>query len=175
MSEYFDKVDHNDQVIGKVSRKQAHQFNLMHRAVHIFLQDQQGKWLLQKRSAKKDVDPLLWTTSCSGHVDSGESYLDAAIRECDEELGLRISSRDLTEIFRCSPCKETGMEFVRVYFMDKVFHQLSPSPKEIEKLHFYKLDDLLNKCTNHETEFSVSFLHIFRLVQWKLHNYSKDS
>ena len=67
------------------------------------------------------------------------------------------------------------MEFVRVYFIDKVFQQLSPSPEEIEKLHSYKLDDLLNKCTNHETEFSVSFLHIFRLVQWKLHNYSKDS
>ena len=58
MSEYFDMVDHNDQVIGKVSRKQAHQFNLMHRAVHIFLQDQQGKWLLQKRSQKK-----MWTHS----------------------------------------------------------------------------------------------------------------
>ena len=104
MTEYFDKVDQNDHVIGKISREQAHKFNLMHRAVHIFIKDKNGKWLLQKRSAKKDLDPLLLTTSCSGHVDSGESYLDAAVRECEEELGLTILSQDLTEILRCSPC-----------------------------------------------------------------------
>ena len=82
MTEYFDKVDQNDYVIGKISREEAHEFNLMHRAVHIFIKGKNGKWLLQKRSAKKDLDPLLLTTSCSGHVDSGESYSEAAVREC---------------------------------------------------------------------------------------------
>ena len=71
MTEYFDKVDQNDRVIGKISREEAHEFNLMHRAVHIFIKDQDGKWLLQRRSANKELDPLLMTNSCSGHVDSG--------------------------------------------------------------------------------------------------------
>ena len=42
MTEYFDKVDHNDHVIGKISREQAHKFNLLHRAVHIFIKDRNG-------------------------------------------------------------------------------------------------------------------------------------
>ena len=175
MTEYFDQVDQNDQVIGKISRVHAHELNLMHRAIHIFLQSQNGKWLLQKRSAKKDLDPLLWTTSCSGHVDAGESYLEASVRECQEELGLVISSKDLIEILRCSPCNETGMEFVRVYLIKKHFEQITPSPEEIDKVSYYKLEELTNYIETENEKFSVSFLHIFRLVYWKLSNYSSDS
>ena len=38
----------------------------------------------------------------------------------EEELGLTISTNELTEILRCSPCEETGMEFVRVYLIEKI-------------------------------------------------------
>ena len=175
MTEYFDKVDHNDHVIGKISREQAHKFNLLHRAVHIFIKDQNGKWLLQKRSAKKDLDPLLLTTSCSGHVDSGETYLDAAVRECEEELGLTISSKDLTEILRCSPCKETGMEFVRVYLIEKIFKKITPSPNEIDEVVHFELEELVRKTETEKAKFSRSFLHIFSLINAKLSNHSRES
>ena len=175
MTEYFDKVDHNDHVIGKISREQAHEFNLLHRAVHIFIKGQNGKWLLQKRSSKKDLDPLLLTTSCSGHVDSGETYLDAAVRECEEELGLTISSKDLTEILRCSPCKETGMEFVRVYLIEKIFKKITPSPNEIDEVVHFELEELVRKTETEKAKFSGSFLHIFSLINAKLSNHSRES
>ena len=175
MTEYFDKVDQNDHVIGKISREQAHKFNLLHRAVHIFIKGQNGKWLLQKRSSKKDLDPLLLTTSCSGHVDSGETYLDAAVRECEEELGLTISSKDLTEILRCSPCKETGMEFVRVYLIEKIFKKITPSPNEIDEVVHFELEELVRKTETEKAKFSGSFLHIFSLINAKLSNHSRES
>ena len=175
MTEYFDKVDQNDHVIGKISREQAHEFNLLHRAVHIFIKGQNGKWLLQKRSSKKDLDPLLLTTSCSGHVDSGETYLDAAVRECEEELGLTISSKDLTEILRCSPCKETGMEFVRVYLIEKIFKKITPSPNEIDEVVHFELEELVRKTETEKAKFSGSFLHIFSLINAKLSNHSRES
>ena len=175
MTEYFDKVDHNDHVIGKISREQAHKFNLLHRAVHIFIKDQNGKWLLQKRSAKKDLDPLLLTSSCSGHVDASETYLDAGVRECEEELGLRISSKDLTEILRCSPCRETGMEFVRVYLIEKISEKITPSPHEIDEIVYLKLEELVRKSETEKAKFSGSFLHIFSLIKAKLSNYSRES
>ena len=175
MTEYFDKVDQNDHVIGKISREQAHKFNLLHRAVHIFIKGQNGKWLLQKRSSKKDLDPLLLTTSCSGHVDSGETYLDAAVRECKEELGLTISSKDLTEILRCSPCKETGMEFVRVYLIEKISKKITPSPNEIDEVVHFELEELVRKTETEKAKFSGSFLHIFSLINAKLSNHSRES
>ena len=120
MTEYFDEVDENDRVLGVITREEAHKKNIRHRAVHVFVQNTRGQWLLQRRSSGKDLDPLKWTTSCSGHVDAGETYIHAAIRECSEELGIKISECDLKEIFRCSPCAETGMEFVRVNSMIQI-------------------------------------------------------
>ena len=35
---------------------------------------------MQKRSASKDTWPGAWDASCTGHVDTGETYLEAAHR-----------------------------------------------------------------------------------------------
>ena len=45
----------------------------------------------------------MWTTSCSGHLDSGEDYVDAAIRESKEELNLQIETEQLIELLRIPP------------------------------------------------------------------------
>ena len=129
-NEVFDVVDKTDRIVGQAERRYVHEHNLLHRAVHVFIQIRNGGWLLQKRSAKKDIDPLLWTTSCSGHVDSGEDYEDSAIRECKEELGLELRVADLEEVFRCSPCLETGHEFVRVYLL-RCSDEFLPNDQEI--------------------------------------------
>ena len=63
----------------------------MHRAVHILVFNQRGELFLQKRSMSKDNDPGMWDSSAAGHVDSGESYLDCATREIEEELGVEFS------------------------------------------------------------------------------------
>ena len=44
-----------------------------------------------------------------------KATLEAAVRECMEELGVKVQKDSFNEIFRCSPCQETGNEFVRVY------------------------------------------------------------
>ena len=168
MSEYFDKVDENDRVVGKVSRDFAHIHGIRHRAVHVFIQDKAGKWVLQKRSADKDIEPLLWTSSCSGHVDCGESYANAAVRECHEELGILITPKDLIEILRLSPCKETGMEFVRVYYQTKRFETFRHEPKEILELKSYKLSEIMDVSLHSKPMLSKSFIHIFNLAYRKL-------
>ena len=44
-----------------------------------------GEILLQQRSHKKIIHPLLWDVSTAGHIDAGESFLEAALRETKEE------------------------------------------------------------------------------------------
>ena len=113
MTDIFDLVNLCDQVVGSSERAKVHKFNLFHRAVHILVFRPNGRLIIQQRSEKKDYDPLLWTSSCSGHVDCCEDYSTAAIRECKEELGQIISDLDLKEILRLSPCSYTGNEFVQ--------------------------------------------------------------
>lgn len=86
--EVFDVVDRLDRVLGQAPRSQVHEQGLLHRAVHVFVFNSRGQLLVQRRSAEKDEYPLRYTSSASGHLETGEAYLDAAIRELREELGL---------------------------------------------------------------------------------------
>jgi len=115
--EVFDLVDENDVVIGALQRSEIHRRQLRHRAIHVFWLRADGQLCLQRRSYAKDNCPGLISTSCAGHVDSGESYLVAAGRELHEEIGLRVPLGDLIEI-DYAPCHaDLGHEFVRSYLL----------------------------------------------------------
>jgi isopentenyldiphosphate isomerase len=62
----------------------------------------------------KDLSPGLWDSSCSGHLDAGEDYDAAAVRELGEEIGVRISAAP-ERWFRIEACEPTGWEFAWVY------------------------------------------------------------
>jgi 16S rRNA (adenine1518-N6/adenine1519-N6)-dimethyltransferase len=111
--EMFDVVDAHDQIIGTATRASVHANNLLHRAVHVLVFNRRGELLLQQRSRLKDVHPGLWGSSVSGHLDAGEDYAAAAIRELHEEMGIQHVTPD--EIARIHAAAATGWEHVRVY------------------------------------------------------------
>lgn len=112
--EWFDVVDERDQPVGRALRREVHARGLWHRAVHILVFDAAGRVFLQKRSLLKDMCPGLWDSSCSGHVDAGEEYDAAAIRELAEEIGVKVVAAP-ARWFRIDACEPTGWEFVWVY------------------------------------------------------------
>jgi isopentenyl-diphosphate delta-isomerase type 1 len=112
--EWFDVVDEHDRVVGQETRAHVHRHHLRHRAVHLFLRDRQGRILLQHRSATKDLFPNRLGTSVAGHLDAGETYDDAVVREAEEELGIVLTEVP-PRLFKAEACLETGFEFVHVY------------------------------------------------------------
>ena len=52
-----------------------------------------GKYLISQRTADKDTDPLKWET-VAGHSISGDTSLDAALREVYEEVGIGLKAED---------------------------------------------------------------------------------
>ena len=111
--EIFDVVDAEDLIIGKASRFQVHNNELMHRSVHILVFNSTGSLFLQKRSMLKDESPGLWDSSAAGHVESGEDYITCAKRELNEELSL--SDVQLDEVLSIPAQSTTFWEHVRVY------------------------------------------------------------
>ena len=110
----FDIVNERDEVIGRAPRSEVHARGLLHRAVHVLVFNVKGELFLQKRSMTKDREPGRWCAACSGHVDSGEDYDTAALRELGEELGWQ-PTEPLKRILRIEACAETDQEFVWVY------------------------------------------------------------
>jgi isopentenyl-diphosphate delta-isomerase type 1 len=95
MVEYLDVVDENDIVVDTRPRHECISKGLLHRAVVVFLANPKGDIYLQKRARNVRFYPALWTASCTGHVSSGETYLEGAKREVAEELGIRCELAEL--------------------------------------------------------------------------------
>ena len=97
-NEIFTHVDDNDNVIGPISRKEAHEDkNIIHRSVGIFLVNPKREILFQQRSLTKDKDPGYWSYSVSGHVIFNDEYIVTARRELFEELGIKAELKFLTK------------------------------------------------------------------------------
>ncbi len=111
--ELFDVVDEQDKVLRQATRREVHDNNLIHRAVHILVFNKNHDCLLQKRSMFKDRHPGVWDSSAAGHLDAGEDYTTAAHRELREELG--IENARLVEVGSLPPSEQTGYEHVRIF------------------------------------------------------------
>jgi isopentenyldiphosphate isomerase len=91
--EVYDVVDKRDRVIGKATWTECHTKGLRHRSacVLIFRDRKKRDILLQKRSRKMKQDPGKWQHSAGGHVLSGDTPREAAMKEMKEELFSGIS------------------------------------------------------------------------------------
>jgi len=162
--ELLDIVNTEDQVIGQAARSDIHAQGLLHRACHMLLFNTAGQVFLQKRSKLKDESPGLWDSSAAGHVDSGEQYLSCAVRELEEELGLRVEADALTLLFKLPPRKITGMEFASVYSLISDA-PLTLDPDEIDEGIWLDSGEVEQWMANHPDSFSVVFQEIWRKLQ----------
>ncbi|MBC8128549.1 MAG: ribosomal RNA small subunit methyltransferase A [Gloeobacteraceae cyanobacterium ES-bin-144] len=154
--EIFDVVDAEDQVTGTATRAEVHAQKLTHRAVHVFVFNKRGDLLLQKRSLLKDMCPGLWDSSASGHLDSGESYEAAAVRELEEEMGI-ISEAPPEEVARITPGVNTGWEHVRLYQTRHDGNLRFPSA-EVDAVMWFPLAEIAAWIASHPADFAPGFL-----------------
>jgi isopentenyldiphosphate isomerase len=160
--EIFDVVDERDVPIGRAPRRDVHARGLLHRAVHILVLDRQGRVFLQKRSMTKDTSPGLWDSSASGHLDAGEDYDAAAVRELGEELGWRVTEPPARWL-RLLACPETGHEFVWVYRL-QADGPFTLHPEEIERGEWFPPAEVTRWLAERPQDFCSAFTLIWRHV-----------
>ncbi len=86
--EMVDIVDENGKFVRKATRKEAKENGLLHKAARVIVMSKDGRFVLQKRSGKKDLYPGYWDLGVAETLMSGDSYESAAIRGLEEELGI---------------------------------------------------------------------------------------
>lgn len=150
MKEYFDVLDENGNMTGEVKlRQEVHRDGDWHKAVHIWIFNRNGEVLLQRRSPNKDSYPNMLDISSAGHLSAGDSSIDGALRELEEELGLYVDKEEL-KLFDCMKIsrvfKETFInnEFNDLYYLitDKKTNDMTIQEEELSEIFFIPFDTL---------------------------------
>lgn len=116
MDEMFDTYTREGTYLGVRSKKECHTPGapFYHKPAWVWIINSKNELLVQKRAACKKVQPNKWDMPSAGHVDAGETPLEGAIRETEEELGLKTEAseyRFLGEYIEDS-CREIGQVFL---------------------------------------------------------------
>lgn len=167
--EYFDIVDENGNPTGeKVEREKAHALGIPHRTAHVWLyriQNDKVQLLLQKRSLNKDSFPGQYDISTAGHIPAGSSFLESAIREAKEELGLVLEKEKMivlgdrknisNSIFHHHPFHDNEYTRVYLYYCDFEVNQFIIQKEEIESLKWEDFALIYKAVKNKDKNYCV--------------------
>ncbi|MBL1093893.1 MULTISPECIES: NUDIX hydrolase [Streptomyces] len=89
VDEVLDVVDENDQVVGQAPRGESYARRMRTRCSFVLVRDAEDRIFVHRRTPNKLVFPAHYDMFVGGVVGAGESYDRAALREAEEELGVR--------------------------------------------------------------------------------------
>ncbi len=144
--EFMDIVDNENQVIGNASINDIYAKKLTHRIVHILIFNNKGEMAIHLRSKHKSFCPLHWSTAVGGHVQSGETPYQAAMREMDEEIGI---APEINLLFEDVYFKGNHKKFLSTFKTNYngPFHE---NPEEVVKIKFFSIEKLKEMINNNE-------------------------
>lgn len=119
MAELWDIYDQNRNRTGlTVERGKPMAEDEYHLVVHVWIRNSKNQWLLSRRTPNKTF-PLKWEPT-GGSVVAGEDSLTGALREAEEELGVKLNpaSGTLFTAFRRDKPRWKCPGFVDVWVFD---------------------------------------------------------
>ncbi len=149
--EKFDIIDKDGNKTGEsIPRDKVHREGLWHKSVHVWIINDKNELLLQKRSPEKDSHPNEWDISTAGHIHSGETPINTAIREAKEELGIDVKENELEKLctLKNQSVQRDGKfinnELVDVYLVRKNLdlNKLTLQPEEVSEVKLIQYKNL---------------------------------
>lgn len=117
--EWLDLVNNKDEVIGTIERGEIQELKKNDRgfvrAVDMYIQNDDGMLWVPKRTADKTIAPNGLDYSMGGHIDTGETYEQALMREAEEELNIKLEPAKLEFIKKFSPASTPYFRCFYIY------------------------------------------------------------
>jgi isopentenyl-diphosphate delta-isomerase len=149
-------VDEHDRAVGQASKRDCHRMvdgsSLLHRAFSLFIFNNNGDLLLQKRSSTKITFPNMWTNTCCSHpLVLGEEVEEkdawgvrlAAQRKVNSELGIPVNQVEpeniqyLTRILYSAPSSgEWGEHELDYILLLRGDVTTQPNPDEVSEIEW---------------------------------------
>lgn len=155
-------VNEDDQPVGTADKLRAHTEGWLHRAISVFVFDESGRLLLQRRTEDKYHSGGLWSNTCCSHPHPDERPREAAQRRLNEEMGFTC---ELTSAFSFTYRASVGprlteheYDHVFVGVVDDVTVQ--PNPEEVADWTWNPPTSLRSDIDGHPEKYTVWFRHL---------------
>ncbi len=136
------KVNKDDEKIGEIEKMKAHQEGVLHRAFSIFILNDKGEMLLQKRAGGKYHGGGLWSNTCCSHPTRQEGLKKQAEKRLKEEVGFTTKIKKIGEIkYNLKVGNLIEHEYDHL-FMGNYNGKVNPDPKEVSDYKWVSLEKL---------------------------------
>ena len=137
-SEELILVDREDNEIGFISKSDAHNGSgVLHRAFSLFLFNDAGELLLQRRAPEKRLWGGFWSNSCCSHPRRGESLEVATSRRLLDELNFETSLEHVYYFCYEASFGAAGSENELCHvFLGKTTNNVRPNDSEIAGIRY---------------------------------------
>ena len=157
-------VNDQDETLGIASRLEAHSgFGLLHRAISVFLFNERGEVLMQRRHRGKSLWGGYWSNSCCTHPLPNEETLDCAVRRVGEELGV---AAQLTFQFKfkyqASFDEHSSEHELCSVYIGEIQCDPTVDPTEIEEWAWWTKEELDQKMAMEPNQFTP-----WSITEWK--------
>lgn len=140
MVEYWDVLDINGNKLGYTKRSDEDFCEgEYHLGASLWIANQNGNLLIQKRAASKKTGPNLWSIT-GGKVRAGEYSHDACLREAQEEIGLSLCRHDINFLYRSTGSNILFDDYITIvdFSIDKAVLRLS----EVSEIKWANIDEI---------------------------------
>lgn len=163
-------VDEKGKFTGTIMDKdKAHDLNLLHWEVGMFIINNNKQVLLQKRCANKRFAPNKWAL-CAGHVDADEEFEIAAIREIREEIGLDVSANELHLLEKMDVQKRNlNSNIMRYYYAicNKKENEFKIQEEELSQVKWFDIDEIIKMIKNKDDTLTLKEDRLYLLEKLK--------
>ena len=173
MEEQVVLVTPEDTILGLMNKQEAHVAGLLHRAFSVFIFNEKGEMLLQKRAAAKYHSPNQWTNAVCSHPRMHETYQEAAERRLLEELNIQTPlNYKFHFIYKADVgggLWEHELDHVFVGQWDSTL-MITPNTEEVAEVRFISMANLEKEIQQHPENFTEWFKIILKEYQQHLNN-----
>lgn len=144
MEEILDVYTRDGTYIGKEKKsycRSKENRGVYYKPAWIWIVNSKGEVLVQKRANQKRYYPNKWDMSSAGHVTAGEATIQGAVREIEEELGIKVLEKEL--IFITEYLYDDIFQLGQVYLLKKDIDisEMKLQTEEVSEVKWLKLED----------------------------------
>ena len=146
-------VNEQDEIIGYKDREDRTPEDII-RTTAIWVTDENGNILLQRRKLTKKLNPGKWSQAVGGTVEEGETYESNAYKEMEEEIGVTNIPLKIHNKFYGYPGISIGKRFCQLFVAEIPSSTvLVPEEAEVEELRWVTKEELLQMLEENPKNF----------------------